>query len=83
MVTSFRWKRSERSQSPESWSSGNVRWKKGKGGMVGYKGMVMKEEGMLFIWNLGEAHESRYWGLWGSGGSSKGAFFGASFSVSY
>ena len=46
----FGWKHSGSSQSPDCYSSCNV-WEKSK--MMGYRGMVMKEESILFAWSLG------------------------------
>ena len=54
MVTSFCWKNRGGSQSPNCCSSCNVRGKRGEGEMVGDRGMVTEEKGMLFVRSLGE-----------------------------
>ena len=54
MVTSFCWKNRGGSQSPNCCSSCNVHGKRGEGEMVGDRGMVTEEKGMLFVRSLGE-----------------------------
>ena len=52
IITSFGWKRSEASQSPNCWSSSNVRRKKGEGVVVGDKGVVMEDDGEVLVRGL-------------------------------
>ena len=52
MVTSFGWGSSGGAQGPNSCSSCNI-WEKRGEGELGDTGMVMEEEGELFVWSLG------------------------------